>query len=57
MYKPLAFIGGIVSAASFIILAYAIGDFNKEIGKVIVMDIIALGCLLPAIVLRLYSNR
>lgn len=52
--QPLAIIGGFISAASFILIAYSVGEFNNEIKTVVIMDILAVIGLLLAFVLRLY---
>lgn len=44
-YQTAAFIGGFVSVVSFLWLAWAIGGYNEQVGRVFVADIVALGCL------------
>ncbi|GAA0378389.1 phosphopantetheine adenylyltransferase [Bacillus horti] len=50
--QPLALIGGFISVASFILIAYSAGGFNSEIKTVVLVDIVALVCLVLAFALR-----
>ncbi|MDF2714893.1 MAG: hypothetical protein K0R28_1818 [Paenibacillus sp.] len=52
--QSIAFIGGFISVTSFILIAYSIGGYNNEIRTVVLMDTLALICLLLAFVLRRY---
>lgn len=51
--QPLAFLGGFISVISFLGLAWQEGDYNQSVRKVVVADIIALVCLLVALILWL----
>ena len=44
-YQTLAFIGGFISVVSFVYLAWAVGSYNEQVGRVFVADVVALGCL------------
>lgn len=44
--QPLAFIGGFVSVMSFLWLAWSVGGYNAQVGRVFIADIVALVCLL-----------
>ena len=50
--QPLAFIAAGASLASFFYLAFATGEFNDAIRKVVVADVAATAALLGAIALR-----
>ena len=56
-YQPLAFIAGFISVLSFLFLAWSVGDYNAAIRKVVVADLVALACLLVALVLYLVQMR
>lgn len=55
-YQPVAFILAGVSTASFVLLAFLVGDFNHAIRRVVAVDVLALVLLLVAIVLYLNRN-
>lgn len=44
-YQTAAFIGGFVSVASFLFLAWSVGGYNEQVGRVFVADVLALVCL------------
>ena len=56
-FQPLAFIAIFVSVASFIALAWSTGGYNEAIGKVVIVDIVALDCLLVAVILYVIKGR
>jgi hypothetical protein len=47
---PLAIIGGLISAAAFIGLAWSVGGYNAAVARIVVADLIAVGCLVVAAV-------
>jgi hypothetical protein len=53
-FKPalqrLAFLGGFVSVASFLGIAWQVGNYNPQVGRVVIADLVALGCLLVGFV-------
>ena len=55
-FQPVAFVVAFVSIASFIFLALSVGGFNSDIGRVVIADIVALVCLLGAVVSYLLQN-
>ena len=59
-FKPhiqvLALAAGFASVISFLVLAYAVGGFNTNIGRVVVADWIALAALVAAAILH-WRNR
>ena len=54
---PLAFGAGIVSAASFLLLAWSVGGYNAALGRVVLADVAALLSLVLALVLYLVGGR
>jgi len=44
-YRLLALVAGFVSVASFLCLAWSVGDYNTAVRRVFTADIVALGCL------------
>jgi hypothetical protein len=50
----LAFIAGFISVISFIWLAYSVGAYNAKISRILMMDIIALVCLVVASATHVY---
>ena len=55
--QPLAITAGLVSMLSFIVLAFLVGDYNQEIRKVAVIDVVATAVLLVALGLRWVKDR
>ncbi len=51
LYRPLAYIAGLVSAAAFVTLAWSVGNFNGAIAQVVKADMLVIGALLTALVL------
>jgi hypothetical protein len=54
---PLAFGAGIISAASFLLLAWSGGGYNTAIGRVVRADLVALSSLMLALVLYMVAGR
>ena len=48
-FKPalqtIALIGGFISVVSFLYLAWSVGGYNAQIGRVFIADVVAVGCL------------
>ena len=55
--QPVAFVAGLVSVISFLLLAWATGGYNAQIARIVVADLVALGCLLAAIVAYALTAR
>ena len=54
----LAIAAGMISVASFIVIALAVGDYNLSLRKVVIADIVAIVALLAAGLLKLlYLNK
>ena len=55
--RPLAFMAGLASVLSFLVLAGAVGGYNAALARVVAADWIALACLLPAGLLHWRATR
>lgn len=44
-WQPAALVAGFASVASFLYLAWSVGGYNPQIGRVVTADVIALVCL------------
>jgi len=52
-----AFVVGLLSAGSFIWLAWAVGNYNTQLWRVVLADIVAVVCLLVAIIAHFVVQR
>lgn len=43
--QPAAFVAGFVSVLSFLYLAWSVGGYNAQVGRVFTADLVALACL------------
>ncbi|MDQ1816989.1 phosphopantetheine adenylyltransferase [Massilia sp. CCM 9210] len=48
-WRPLAYIAGLVSVTSFVMLAWSVGNYNFSVGRVVMADIAVTACLLVAL--------
>ena len=55
--QGIAFAGGFVSVLSFLYLAWSVGNYNPQVGRVFYADIVALICLVVGLVAYLYVGR
>ncbi|AKJ04047.1 hypothetical protein ATI61_101858 [Archangium gephyra] len=55
--QTLAFAAGLISAGSFLWIAFAVGGYNALLQRVVVADIIAVACLLVGAGVRLFQAR
>lgn len=55
--QPLAFVGGIVSVVSFMVLAGASGDYNEALRKVVIADVVAVIALCIAAIVYVLSRN
>ncbi len=55
--QPLALVAGFISVLSFFYLAWAVGDFNAAIRKVVIADVIAFAALVAALILYLFRRN
>ena len=44
-FQTVAFIAGFISVVSFLYLAWAVGSYNEQVGRVFVADVVALAFL------------
>jgi hypothetical protein len=51
-WQAAAFVAGTISMASFLLLARATGGYNSQLGRVVAVDLVALGCLVVGAVAR-----
>jgi hypothetical protein len=57
-FQMLAFIVGFISVISFLWLAYSVGGYNAQMSRIFMADIVALVCLVVALVAHIYvKNR
>lgn len=56
-FQVVAFVGGFVSVVSFLFLAWAAEDYNDEIARVVMADIVALASLVVGGVAYLVARR
>lgn len=55
--QPPAFVAGFLSIVSFLWIARATGDYNAQVGRVFVADLVALACLVVGAVAYVYERR
>lgn len=52
-----AFIAGFVSVGSFLAIAWLVGDYNPQLGRVFIADLVALACLVTGLAAHACSRR
>lgn len=55
--QSLAIVAGLVSVASFIVIAWSVGGYNESLRKVVIADIIAIVALVAAGVIHVVSRK
>jgi hypothetical protein len=55
--QRLALVAGLVSVASFLLLAWSIGGYNPLIRRVVAADVVALVCLVIGVAAHVFSAR
>jgi len=55
-WQPVAFVAGFVSVVSFLWLAWAVGGYNAQVGRVFAADVVALVCLVVGAVALAYGR-
>lgn len=55
--RSLAIVAGLVSVASFIVIAWSVGGYNESVGKVVIADIIAIVALIAAGAVHIVSQN
>jgi hypothetical protein len=53
----IAFIAGFVSVGSFLVVAWQVGGYNAQIGRVVVADLVAVICLVIGSATYAWSRR
>ena len=56
-YQTVAFIGGFISVVSFLYLAWSVGSYHEQVGRVFIADVVALGCLVVGGVVHAVLQR
>ena len=55
--QPVAFIAGFVSVGSFLLIAWMVGGYNAQIGRVFTADLVAIACLVIGLAAFAYAHR
>ena len=55
--QPLAFLAGFISVISFLWLAWSTGNYNMQINRIVVADLVALGSLIVGSVAYYYAKQ
>lgn len=55
--QPLAFLVGFVSVGSFLLIAWSVGGYNAQIGRVVAADLVAAVCLVVGVAAHVYAPR
>jgi len=56
-YQTIAFVGGFISVLSFLYLAWSVGGYNGQVGRVFRADVVALGCLVVGSAAHIFLQR
>ena len=56
-FQPLAFLAGFISVISFLWLALSTGNYNMQINRIVVADLVALGSLIVGSVAYYYAKQ
>jgi len=55
--QSLALVAGFISVVSFLYLAWSVGSYNAQVGRVFVADVVALVCLIIGGAAHVYTLR
>ena len=55
--QGIAFAGGFASVLSFLYLAWSVGNYSSQVGRVVLADVVALICLVVGLVAYLFVRR
>lgn len=55
--RIIALVAGFASTCSFLVLAWSVGGYNAAIARVVAADMIAVACLVAALILHLLQPR
>jgi hypothetical protein len=56
-WQAIAFVGGFVSVLSFLYLAWSVGGYSAQVGRVVAADVVALVCLVVAVAAYCFVRR
>jgi len=56
-YQTIALVGGFISVLSFLYIAWSVGSYNGQIGRVFLADVVALGCLVVGGLAHIFLQR
>ncbi len=60
-FKPalqsIAILGGMISVVSFLYLAHSVGSYNAHIARVVLVDVVALLCLVVGALAHVYARH
>lgn len=56
-FQTAAFIGGFVSVVAFLYLAWSVGGYNAQVGRVFIADVVALVCLIAGSLVHAFLPR
>lgn len=56
-YQGAALVAGFASVLSFLYLAWSVGSYNAQIGRVFIADVVALVCLVVGAAAHFYLRR
>ena len=56
-FRPAAVVCGLVSMLSFVVVAWLVGDYNPQIARVVVIDIVASAALIAGVVVSRLGDR
>jgi hypothetical protein len=55
--QSLALVAGFISVASFLYVAWSVGNYNTQVGRVVAADVVALVCLVIGAAAHVYKLR
>jgi hypothetical protein len=55
--QGVALAGGFASVLSFLYLAWSVGNYNSQVGRVVLADVVALICLVAGLMAYLFVRR
>jgi uncharacterized BrkB/YihY/UPF0761 family membrane protein len=56
-YQTIALVGGFISVLSFLYIAWSVGSYNGQVGRVFLADVVALGCLVVGGLAHIFFQR
>ena len=56
VYQRIAFLGAFISVIAFLWLAWAVGGYNAQVGRVVAADVIALVCLVIGVMAYAFAQ-